>query len=931
MPNPTAVSDLDKFLSLLDASTLLNPEQLARVREAAAGQSDAKVIARQLIQQKQLTKWQATQLLLGKSDFTFGKYRLLNQVSASEHGHVYLAEHANLGRKVLLRTLPRRAAEQPALLERFLAEARSASSLDHRNVVHVYDVNNSNNTYCLVMEYVEGRDLFRIVSDDGPLSAPQAIDYLRQAAEGLAYAHSAGVLHKELSPGKLLVDGQGTLKILEMGIPCLNEPSATASTDLTSSATNAAAYLAPEQCQADAVADERSDLYSLGATLYYMLSGKSPLAPASSEKPRDLLQLRSDLPEALVDLCQRLLATNRDERIGSAEELKTAISELTAKQRAAAPPVRRKAAAIEQATPVEETTTAAAPAIKPQVKVAKPIEEAPAETSSGGFPVISKSGPALRTAKKLPPAKKAAVATPAPAAATTDVPESMAAEEAPTPARKGPPVVALVLAGVGGSVAMLALGAVGMYFFLGSGNDTKPIAKNDPPTTEKKQAEEQTDTPAITVAQNEPETKPEEATPPQEEPKPEEPAPTVDAVPPTPEEVKPEEPPPAPAPEPVPMPAPEPAPAPAPAPEPPPPPPPAPNPFSALGAAAELPPLTEAGKPNPAALQPVSLGPLAAPEGTIVFARMAGGEKASKGKSPLQMQNANNGTAERQWEISTSDPKSKSTVQLAKLELKDDQLMFNWTQDALTSPAALGLSNCVLVMGSGTNQHRLSFRKPIEVAPLALNLEKPMKLEINIPNPPDPAAIRVEVIKADGTALPMMVEKGAPIEAEKGTTALVFGNPQEQVLLLKFDSLMKRDLTLTATTYFKVEDGQPVKFTVKDAGMRFNAAQQIEQQISKAIPAAKEQKGKAQEIINQEVAALEAELKRQQGIVAKWQKLQTDFAEVSGKSQLLFRVYYAADDVEKVDLVTSTGVAPPPESKGSGGAGGVPSINLNRQ
>src|SRR4051812_11762738 len=131
MPKPAAVSDIEKFLHLLDKSTLLTAEQMAQTREMASQHEDVKSVARALVKNNSLTKWQAMQLLAGWNGFRIDKYHLLTQLGSGQHSRIYVAEHRAMNRRVVLRTLPRRSAERPELLKRFLKEARASSALDH--------------------------------------------------------------------------------------------------------------------------------------------------------------------------------------------------------------------------------------------------------------------------------------------------------------------------------------------------------------------------------------------------------------------------------------------------------------------------------------------------------------------------------------------------------------------------------------------------------------------------------------------------------------------------------------------------------------------------------------------------------------------------------------------------------------------------------
>ena len=929
MPKPATASDMEKFLGLLETSGLLSAERIAAVRALAASQADVKALARHLVKDNTLTRWQAMQLLGGFNAFVIDKYRLLSQIGSGEHGRVYLAEHAAMGRRVALRTLPRRSAERPEVLKRFLQQAQAASALDHRNVIHVYDVNSEGDRYYVVMEHVDGRSLNDIVSESGPLSPMQAVDYIRQAAEGLEHAHAHHVLHRELSPGKLLIDGQNQLKILEMGISGLDEPSDSATTDVSGGAANAGAYLAPEQCQATPASDERSDIYALGATLYFALSGKSPLAPASTDQPQDLLQLRSDLPASVVELCAHMMARQPQDRLTSAKALREACETWLAQQRPAAPPVRRK--------PASDSSTAAAPVIAaptaaaakpaaPQVviKTAKSLDEPATEESSpsGGFEINIKAP--RKTTSRAPAAKAKTPPTPAPVAS-----EAAATEGEPVAvAKKSNLPAVLLLGGVGGGIGLLAIVAVVVVLMMGG--DEKKVAKNvaskqggkPAAATESKPPEEEDAAEAANEA-----TTPEEPAPPMAEP-----MPMAEPAPETPEPMPAPMAEPAAAPAPEPMPAPEPAPTPTPEPEPKPEPQPEPKPapappmiepFADFAKTVELPALGTPNKPNPAASEVVTLGDVKLEPNGIVFLRLLGGEKATPaGRSSLVLNNANGGTASNEWEVASSDAKGTQVI-VAKLAFKDNQLTFQWTPEAIESPPiAAGLMNCVLQLASGPKTHRVALRKPVETSPIVLNLERPaIKVPLDIPTPPDWSAIKVEIVSVD-SGVKSKTDKNL-LNADKDTAVVMFGEKaEEQVTLLKIDTVVaqRRELTLNAAPYFKIND-QPVKFTAKIFTVAKGRANLEQQQLYNTIELGRKQKAKKEDLDK-----LEQGMELANKAMTALNATETQLQAING-TQVQYRVYYDAGEDAKVELATS--VATAAEVKLPAGDD-IPKLNLGK-
>src|SRR5258706_1128350 len=274
------------FLDALEKSGLQTPESVAALRKTRSEDADPKLIARDLAREGVLTRWQAGQLLHGFHQLIVGKYKLMDQIGSGEMGRVYLAEHVQLGRKASVKILSRKYTANPETLNKVLEDGRKASSLDHRNLTHVFDVNSEDDRYYLVTEYVEGKDLRQLVEASGATTPAQAVEIVRQAAEGLEHAHGQEVVHGDLKPSNVIVDASGIVKILDLGLARLAQTTPATGDESTEMATLAAqSFHAPEQTSQHTVSPQ-SDVFSLGGILYYLLSGKAPLGKVKT--PQDV-------------------------------------------------------------------------------------------------------------------------------------------------------------------------------------------------------------------------------------------------------------------------------------------------------------------------------------------------------------------------------------------------------------------------------------------------------------------------------------------------------------------------------------------------------------------------------------------------------------------------------------------------------------------
>ena len=325
----------EKFVTLVKRSGLATEEEFSQFFSDFADRSnepppeDAQQLANLLVEAGLLNQWQADNLLKGKhKGFMLGKYRLQGHLGTGGMSSVYLARHPVMERLVAIKVLPQKFVKNENYVARFKREAKAAAALDHPNIVRAYDVDQDGDSHYIVMEYIDGRDLQRIVKEDGPLSADDAADCIAQAALGLQHSHEAGLIHRDVKPANCLVDLQHQIKLLDMGLAKFSETvTGSLSEIFNDSVVGTADYLAPEQARNSQTVDSRADIYSLGCTLYFLLTGQPPFPQGSiterllkhqKEEPQSIYELRRDAPPALVDLCRRMMTKSADERIQSA-------------------------------------------------------------------------------------------------------------------------------------------------------------------------------------------------------------------------------------------------------------------------------------------------------------------------------------------------------------------------------------------------------------------------------------------------------------------------------------------------------------------------------------------------------------------------------------------------------------------------------------
>lgn len=303
--------------------------------------SDSAAIAQSLVARKVLTDWQCEKLLQGRhKGFILGRYRLLSLLGTGEMSAVYLAEHIMMERRCAIKVLPANKVQDTSYLGRFHREARAVASLNHPNIVKAFDVDKQNEgaaeIHFLVMEYVNGKNLGKIVLEKGPLPYVELVDYIRQGADGLHHAHEAGLVHRDIKPENLLIDQTGVVKLLDLGLArffnASDEESLTIKHD--EKVLGTADFLAPEQAIDSHKVDLRADIYSLGCTLYYGLTGHPPFTDGSlvqrllahqTRRPPSIKYDRPDIPEELLAIVEKMMAKKPGERYQTAADVAEAL------------------------------------------------------------------------------------------------------------------------------------------------------------------------------------------------------------------------------------------------------------------------------------------------------------------------------------------------------------------------------------------------------------------------------------------------------------------------------------------------------------------------------------------------------------------------------------------------------------------------------
>jgi serine/threonine-protein kinase len=342
------------ILPILRQSGILPEKVLEEVRAKVLAGSlpfDARELAQRLIKQGLLTDYQARRILSNRPQaLVVARYVIMDRIGSGSMGRVYKAHHQLMGRVVAIKIIAPEIVSNARVVARFQREMKMVGRLDHPNVVRAFDADQIGPTLYIVMEYVAGKSLAQRVRTEGPQPPLAVLDWAAQASRGLAHAHGQAIVHRDVKPSNMLLSETGQVKVLDLGLGILQEADENSNFATADGiAVGTIDYMSPEQACGKEV-DGRSDLYSLGCTMYHLISGKLPfpgdspverLGKRLSGSPVPIRDVRPDVPGAVVGVLERMMAARPDDRFQTAEE---AAEALQAAARPRAAPAARKAA-----------------------------------------------------------------------------------------------------------------------------------------------------------------------------------------------------------------------------------------------------------------------------------------------------------------------------------------------------------------------------------------------------------------------------------------------------------------------------------------------------------------------------------------------------------------------------------------------------------
>ncbi|MEA2630226.1 MAG: eukaryotic-like serine/threonine-protein kinase [Chloroflexota bacterium] len=336
---------LDDFVANVAQSGLILPHDLARARASVdpKPEADADVrLARYLVHQGSLTSYQARKVLSGATrGFFLGGYRILRPLGEGGMGKVFLATRDSDGQKVAIKVLPpKRALQEEQALLRFRREMDLSRRVRHPNLARTLEVGRDEDIYFMVMEYIEGESLYETVKGarGGPLRVPDTARFFLKVLDGLAAAHAGGLIHRDLKPSNIMVTPEGEAKILDLGLARALGGDERQQLTRPNVVIGTLDYASPEQLGNAAEADRRSDLYSIGCTLYFTLAGRPPFEGGDvvnkifkqrMDDPEPLERVARGVPAAFAAIVRKLMAKDPDDRYQSSEELRADLARWT--------------------------------------------------------------------------------------------------------------------------------------------------------------------------------------------------------------------------------------------------------------------------------------------------------------------------------------------------------------------------------------------------------------------------------------------------------------------------------------------------------------------------------------------------------------------------------------------------------------------------
>jgi serine/threonine protein kinase len=324
---------VDDFLKTVLRSGLLDREQLQQtLRTVPVDQrDDPDVLAAHLVKAGKLTRFQSRKLLQGTAlGLVLGPFQVLAPIGKGGMGTVYLSRDTRSGQLVALKVLPpKRAREEERVLARFQREMEMCQRVAHPNIAWTCDVGKCQGVYYIAMEFIPGRSLSRLVAAEGPLPAARAARLLAEIAAALDHAHHQGIIHRDIKPSNIIVTPNDHAKLLDLGLALARGESGGAREVIGGQGyiVGTMDYISPEQADDPSKVDARSDLYSLGCTLYFALTGQPPFPGGTAaekiqrhktEQPTPVPQLNSNVPPAFIGLLRKLMAKKPAQRPASA-------------------------------------------------------------------------------------------------------------------------------------------------------------------------------------------------------------------------------------------------------------------------------------------------------------------------------------------------------------------------------------------------------------------------------------------------------------------------------------------------------------------------------------------------------------------------------------------------------------------------------------